>query len=182
MTLHRVLGVRCERDALLHHLAPIGVAASRETALLVDLDEKAPGYPGRLTVADLVREGVRRSDLGPARKGVAVLGRGSAELDQVMELVDALVAGWPAVVIRAGSAEIPHPVIPVTPVFPATWDFVDEAAVTQPVAPWAKGVGDPSIRLPVLRRGQVAAMLGGRVSPRWRWVKAWRPVWDHPWV
>jgi len=180
MILHPVLGVRCERDLLLHHLAPIGLAAARQTALLVDLDPSSPAYPGRLTVADLVAEGVRRTDLGPVRKGVAVLGHGGIDLAQGLELVKTLSAGWPAVVIRSGSEPIPYPVIPVAPEFPAVWRQEQNIGVFQPVSRWSRPDG-AAVRLPSLRRGQVAAMLDGRVRSGWRWVRAWRPVWEMAW-
>ncbi|MGF1665645.1 MAG: hypothetical protein ACFCVC_05165 [Acidimicrobiia bacterium] len=178
MTLHSVLAVRCDTDLLLHHLAGIGLAASRGTALLVDLDPASPSYPGRLTVADLVRDGLRKADLAPSKKGVAVLGNGGADIERAVELVDALAEGWPAVAVRAGSDPLPYPVVPVVPAFPAAWGIEAEGAVRQPVM--RAGI-EGGLVLPVLRRGQVQSMLAGRVRPAWRWVRAWSQVWERPW-
>lgn len=177
VALRSVLAVRCERDLLLHHLSGIGLAACRGTALLVDLDRDAPAYPGRVTIADLLRDGVRRPHLAPDRKGVAVLGHGGVDIDEALELIGVLAEGWPAVVIRAGSTPLPFPLVPVTPVFPAGWERLD-GAVHQPVLPFRSRDG---IELPPLRRTQVRAMLAGRVRPRWRWVRAWSVVWELPW-
>jgi hypothetical protein len=179
--LHTVLAVRCESDLLLHHIAAIGLAACRGTALLVDLDAAAPSYPGRLTVADLVRDGVRRSDLAPAKRGVAVLGRGGADIDRAVELVDALAEGWPAVAVRVGDDPVPFPVVPVSPVFPAHWERHLEGTVAQSVIRGRRRDGGEAVVLPPLSRSQVRAMLAGNVRPRWRWVRAWSPVWDMSW-
>jgi hypothetical protein len=179
VTLHSVLGVRCDSDLLLHHLAGIGLAACRGTALLVDLDPTAPAYPGRLTIADLVRDGLRRSDLAPAKEGVAVLGNGGADAEAAVELVAALSEGWPAVVVRAGTSPLPIPVVPVSPVFPAEWEQPTSPMVRQQILPSRRRADQ--LMLPPLRRSQVRAMLAGRVRPSWRWVAAWTPVWETTW-
>lgn len=179
VTLHSVLGVRCDSDLLLHHLSGIGLAACRGTALLVDLDPRAPAYPGRLTIADLVRDGLRRSDLAPGKEGVAVLGNGGADPEAALELVAALSDGWPAVVVRAGVDPLPIPVVPVAPVFPAQWDESPWPVVRQQLLPSRRR--PDRLVLPPLRRSQVRAMLDGRVRPSWRWVAAWAPVWETTW-
>ena len=182
MGLHPVLAVRCRRDLLLHHLAPMGLAAARETALLIDLDDDGPGYPGKLSLAALISEGARRRDLGPTKKGVAVLANGGADLDEALGLIALLAGGWPAVVVRIGSSDVPYPVVDVSPEFPAGWaSGDDEALVIQPVGRWSRTSRADVTRLPPLRRSQVRAMLSGTIHPRWRWVRAWRRVWELPW-
>ena len=71
---YSTLAISAPDDAVLDHIAPIGLAASAGTALVVDLRPDRPGYGARMTVADLVADGVRRVDLSPDRVGVAVLG------------------------------------------------------------------------------------------------------------
>lgn len=73
---HRVLAVRCGADPVLHALAPLGLAAARGTALVMDLDEEVPSYPGSTSLANLVVSHPRRDDLRPVRSGVAVLSNG----------------------------------------------------------------------------------------------------------
>jgi hypothetical protein len=184
MPLYSVLAVRCAEDALLHHLAAIGLAASRGVALVVDLDRSAPAYPGRLTVRDLLDDGVRRAQLSPAASGVAVLGNGDAEPGAAVELIEVLAAGWPAIVVRAGSDPDPFSMVPVSADFPAI-----RREAGRNVRPRTSGVSvgggrpgpDDDILLPPLRRSQVRAMLNGHIRPGWRWVKAWRSVWDVAW-
>ena len=121
---HRVLGVRCGADPVLHALAPLGLAAARGTALVVDLDREAPSYPGAASLAALVVSQPRLDDLRPRRSGVAVLPNGSVDPVEAVEVVDALVSGWPAVVFRLGAShDLPPslaetPVIPVSPLLP----------------------------------------------------------------
>ena len=101
---YRVMAVRCAVAPVLHALAPLGLAAARGTALVVDLDEEAPSYPGSTSLAKLVISQPRLSDLRPLRSGVAVLPNGSINPREAAEVVEALVTGWPAVC--CGSAPI----------------------------------------------------------------------------
>ena len=73
------LAVWTPEDGLLGALAPLGLAAAASgSALVVDLDEGGPHYPGEASLADLVRAGSRRADLYPERRGVAVLRNGNS--------------------------------------------------------------------------------------------------------
>ncbi len=180
MLRHSVLGIRSEHDLLLHHIGPIGLAACQETALLVDLDAASPAYPGRLTISDLLNDGVRRSDLGPMGRGVAVLNHGGADHGESLDLIAALSSGWPAIVVRVGVDPIPYPVVHAVPEFPADWAGGPDAHVVQPVTRWTGGRSG-AIRLPALRGAQVTAMLAGHVMRRWRWVQAWSAVWELAW-
>ncbi|MDH4117386.1 MAG: hypothetical protein OEX04_11710 [Acidimicrobiia bacterium] len=178
MTRHSILTVCSHRDLLLHHVAPIGLAAVRPTALLVDLDDAAPMYPGRMTIADLLADGVRQSDLVPRRPGTAVLGRGDAGLGDAIEMVSTLSRGWPAIVVRCGIESLPYPRIEVVPAFPAEWgSALDNIVVQRTVG----GKPPAKLSLPPLRPAQVRSMLDGKVSRRWRWVRAWGPAWEMPW-
>ena len=184
---HRVLAVRCGVDPVLHALAPLGLAAARGTALVVDLDEEAPSYPGSTSLAKLVVSQPRLADLRPRRQGVAVLPNGSVGPRETAEVVEALVAGWPAVVLRLGpSLDRPAsyselPVVPVAPLLPGfLYPPVTGPAVYQMISP-----GPPprvrGVLLPPLGRSHVHRMLNGMGLPPRRWVQAWRKAWSVTW-
>lgn len=176
---HSLLAVRSPLDLVLHHIAPLGLAAARGTALVVDLDPESPAYPGTLTVAGLLADGVRREHLRPATGGVAVLGHGGASVEEAWELVEALAGGWPAVVVRAPRRRVPAPTVEVFPTFPAAWEeHRPGPAMLQTVASLRRR---DATHLPPLRPAQVRAMLEGRIGRRWRWVAAWRRAWEMPW-
>lgn len=184
---HRVLAIRCGIDPVLHALAPLGLAAARGTALVVDLDEESPAYPGSTSLADLVDSQPRLADLRPRRAGVAVLPNGSVSPPQTAEVVEALVAGWPAVVLRLGpSLDLPEafsetPVVPVTPLLPG---FLFPP-VAGPAAYQTISHGPPpqvrGILLPLLGRSHIHRMLGGMGYPPRRWVHAWTRAWNLSW-
>ncbi|MEE8489046.1 MAG: hypothetical protein V3S43_01840, partial [Acidimicrobiia bacterium] len=73
------LAIWSPEDGVLGAVAPLGLAAASGTALVVDLDPNGPNYPGASSLAALVADGPRRSDLQPVRKGVAVLANGGIE-------------------------------------------------------------------------------------------------------
>lgn len=172
---------------MLHALAPLGLAAARGTALVVDLDQQAPPYPGSGSLADLARSQPRLDDLRPRRAGVAVLPNGLANPRDTDEILKALVAGWPAVVFRLGaSLDLPPflegtPVVPVAPLLPG---FL-HPPVTGPAVYQAMSAVPPprvaGIMLPPLDRSHIYRMLGGRGFPPRRWVKAWSRAWSVPW-
>lgn len=168
-------------DELLSAIAPLGLAVAAGTAVVVDVDPLGPPYPGERTVAELVEEGPRRSELVPERSGVVAIRSGGASLDQAMRLVGMLAEGWPAVVVRVGEEPVAYPTIPVMPLWPG-WlaPAGSGAAVWQSVA----GSGDPPGPGPVLPppgRGVMTSLLAGRRPPPSRWVRAWRRVWELPW-
>lgn len=184
---HRVLGIRCGSDPVLHALAPLGLAAARRTALVVDLDEEAPSYPGSTSLASLVVSQPRLSDLRPLRPGVAVLPNGAVHPREAGEVIEALMAGWPAVVLRLGAgrdlppALLSVPVVPVSPLLPGfLHPPLTGAAVYQSVfsgpPPRLRGVV-----LPPLGRSHIQGMLTGTTLPPRRWVRAWARVWEVSW-
>ena len=71
-----MLRVWTVHDGLLSSVAPLGLAAAVNTALVVDLDPDGPNYPGTASLADLVIKGPRLVDLEPQRSGLAVLRNG----------------------------------------------------------------------------------------------------------
>jgi hypothetical protein len=98
-----VLSIWTPLGGVLGVIAPLGLAASAGTALVVDLDQRGPRYPGDQSLARLATEGPRRADLSPPRKGVAVLRNGGIDPSECQGLIRALCDGWPAVVLRPGA-------------------------------------------------------------------------------
>ena len=180
------LAIWTPEDGVLGALAPLGLAASAGTALVIDLDPLGPRYPGAPSLADLVREGPRRADLSPARRGVAVLRNGGVGPASAAEVVSALLAGWERVVLRLPPR--PAPVGPGTPVVPVRllipgglFAPAGGPAVYQSTRAVLSLPG-PGVRLPVPSPGTVAGLLKGRLPVLGdRWVRAWRPVWEAPW-
>lgn len=173
--IHRVLAVR-SRDPLLHHIAPLGLAAGAGRCLVVDLDESAPEFTDR-TLRDLVDHGIRAVDL-ERREGVAVLGNGGVSFDEAAETIDRLLESWGRVVLRDGGAMHPFRVLHVEPLLPDPFD-PGRAEILQSTERGQRSFGRPI--LPPLRRHQIRSILGGEIEPRWRWVRAWATVWSRTW-
>jgi len=171
-------------DPVLHHIAPVGLAAalagSGSAALVVDLDPAAAPYPGR-TLADLARDGVRRADLVPGRRGVARLGLGPLDPEEAGPLVARLAESWPAVVARVPGPLSGLPFVPVRALLPSPLlEPAPGPAVYQATAPGSRAPG-PGILLPPLGRARIRSLLAGTVDPRWRWVRAWEAAGRLPW-
>jgi len=180
-----VLGVVTHQDGVLSALAPLGLAASVPTALMIDLDPDGPRYPGDPSLAQLVAHGPTAADLHPARSGLAVLRNGGISLDEADQVVDALAEGWPNVVLRLSehSSARPYvPIVPVVPLFPGLLSIPwEQPAVFQhtgfPVPPPA-----PGPVLPRPSRRTIGGLLEGRVDQHSRWIKSWGQVWELPWM
>jgi len=180
-----VLGVMTYQDGVLSALAPLGLAASVQTALMVDLDPSGPPYPGDTTLARLVTDGPTTRDLQPSRTGLAVLRNGGVAYSEAEQIIDALGDGWPFVVLRLAPEDQTRlfvPIVPVIPLFPGLlsvpWSrpavFQDTGFRVRPAAPGPV--------LPRPSRRTVGGLLEGRVDPRSRWIKAWQGVWELPWT
>jgi hypothetical protein len=180
------LAVWTPEDGLLGALAPLGLAlASPDPTLVIDLDEGGPHYPGEASLAALVEQGPRLTDLRPGRSGVAVLRNGGIGATAASEVVEALLETWARVVLRLPPRRrvlVPTPVVPVRLLLPGSlFESWDGPAVLQstPASGRLPGLG---IRLPVPSRTTVAALLRGEAPvPGNRWVGAWRRVWEAPW-
>lgn len=175
-----VLRIWTVHDGLLACVAPLGLAASVETALVIDMDPQGPAYPGPASLADLVERGPRLADLQPQRSGLAVLRNGGIS-EGHEEVVEALCAGWPHVVLRQPRSAFAEAEVPVIPALsgPLSHSF-DQPHVAQ-----RTGLGQASenaiVTLPRLSRSNLAGLLSGTIRPRSRWVRAWKPVWEMPW-
>lgn len=179
MSPRPIVSLRAD-DAVLHHVAPFGLAAALGTALVVDLDPTAPTYAGP-TIAALIADGVRGADLVPERRGVAVLGNGGADVAAALPIITRLAKGWPVVVVRVAETVPGIPLVPVRALLPDPL-FVpgDVPAVYQATSRGARLPGR-GVLLPPLGRGKVRSLLAGVVDSRWPWVRAWEPVGRLPW-
>lgn len=180
-----VLAVWTPEDGLLGALAPLGLALAASTALVIDLDPLGPAYPGEQSLASLVAEGPRSSDLEP-RPGVAVLRNGGVDPLHAADVVAALVAAHRTVVLRlpprAASAVTDHPVVPVRLLIPGSWYPPFEGPAVYQSTPAWESMPAPGVRLPVPRPATIRALLNGRrPAGRDRWVKAWQSAWRLPW-
>lgn len=179
-----VLAVRCPFDAVLSAVAPLGAAVAVDTALVVDLDPDGPRYPGEGSLARLVADGPRAEDLVPRRRGVAVLRNGGVDAEAATEVVEALAAGWPHLVLRLpghASASGSVTVVPLVPV--AVLSSPPPSPTVYQRGGWRVDPPGPGPVLPPPRRATLAALLAGRRPPLTdRWIRAWRRVWEAPWV
>jgi hypothetical protein len=178
------LAIWCPLDGVLGTVAPLALAAAAGSALVVDLDPDGPRYPSDGSLAELVENGPRLSDLRPATSGVAVLRNGGVAVEDAVEVLAALMAGWPNVVFRSTACGSLRgtPTVPVLPLLPGgvtnRWDGV---AVYQQMG-WHEPAPGPALTLPTPSRATVTSLLEGRLPFRSRWVKGWRRVWDLPWA
>lgn len=166
-------------DPVLGAIAPLGLGASGGTALVVDADPAGPNYPGGGSLADLVAAGPRRADLSPSRDGLAVLRNGGVSIEDANDVLVALEAGWPRLVIRhAGSEPPPGQSIAVIADLPgALARRVNGPTVVQRVRFGAPSI-EGDVQLPRPSTRLVRTLLDGRLPGLCRWVRAWRPVWE----
>lgn len=167
-------------DPVLHLISPLGLAASAATALVVDLDPNAAGYRGP-SLANLAGDGVRPEHLRPVRNGVAVLANGGISLDEAQGLVEILMTGWPAVVLRVPDPEMLRPTVPVLGLLPEPLGEASRTPAAYQQTRPRRPVPGPGMVLPPLGSAKVEALIGGRVGLRWRWIRAWRKAWELPW-
>jgi hypothetical protein len=180
-----ILSVWTPLGGVLGIVAPLALAASAGTALVVDLDPAGPAYPGETSLARLVAEGPRKADLSPARRGVAVLRNGGIPAGDARRVVDALGLGWPYVVLRhrPGADRPSGPgLVPVRPLLPGGLLSEDERpSVYQRCGARVRAAG-PGPVLPAPRSATVQAFLEGRVPVLDRWVRSWTQVWEAAWM
>ncbi len=176
------LTIWTQGDGLLSVLAPIGLAAAAGTSLVIDLDPDGPSFGGSVSLAALVRSGPRRDDLRPQASGPAVLANGGIDPGEAETVVRALIEGWPSIVMRSPcDAGLFAPVVPVYPLLPGSLTpSPDRFCVFQRTGFYAER-GAEGIEIPRPSAATVRSLLTGSLPGRSRWVRAWRPVWEHPW-
>ncbi len=177
-----VLSTWSPEDGILGAVAPLALASAARTALVVDVDPDGPPYPSQASLADLVADGPRSSDLRPPRRGVAVLRNGGVDADDASDVVAALIDGWPAVVLRLPAHPPPtsEAVVPVFPLSPVHLFVHDGPAVYQR-GPWAAPAPVDGVVLPRPRAGTIRSLLEGRRPGPSRWLRAWSEVWRRSW-
>lgn len=174
-------------DALLGAVAPLAAAvAAPGPALVVDLDRRGPNYPGEKTLAGLVGDGPSRDDLAPTGRGVAVIRNGGIDLAEAAEVIAALVAGWPFVVLRApaGVAEpedLPAPLVPVYPLVPAELFGRPSRPAVYQRGGWPMPAPGPGLVLPRPSARTLGGLLRGVRPLPDRWLRRWARVWRLPW-
>ena len=177
------LAIWSPEDEVLGVVAPLALGAAAGTALIVDLDEHGPAYPGRMTLASLVADGPTKADLVPQRHGIAVVRNGGVEPEAAEQVLRALVDGWPAVVFRLPSDHIGGDgAIPVFPLIPGSMLGRSAGPAIYQRSGWRVRVPEGGVVLPRPRRGTISALLTGRAPhPGDRWIRAWRRVWEQSW-
>ncbi len=180
----QVLATWAPEDGILGAVAPLGLAHAQQSCLVVDLDEAGPHYPGDRSLADLVESGPTRADLEPSRSGLAILRNGGVGWKESTEVVQALVSGWPAVVLRlpASGLETRWPTVRVRPLLPGNLFGPPESGVVYQRSGWQVPVPASSVALPVPRPVVLAALLAGVRPPPSAWTRAWSRVWSRRWV
>ena len=127
-------------------------------------------------MADLAAGDVTAAHLAPRRAGVAVIASGGMGPGDAEGLVESLVRGWPAVVFRVPHGSGAVPVLPLEPVElrpPMAMRAVWQTSVRGSLA--------PGVVLPPITRGRIRSISRGVLDRRWRWVRAWAPVWEDSW-
>lgn len=169
-------------DPLLGVVAPLALAASVTTAIVVDLDPDAPPLPAAETLADLIERGPSRSELSPQRHGIAVLGNGGIDASQCRDVLAAFERGWPHVVYRIGYCDsVRGATVPVLPLLPRAVIGDHGPAVYQRVA-WSGPAPEGSLVMPRPAAGTVSALLDQRRPMRGPWLRSWRRVWRMTWA
>ena len=173
-----VINLWIPADPVLAAIAPLGLGAAARTALVVDADPNGPQYPGSGSLAALVEDGPRRSDLSPTQAGMAVLRNGGVGLDEAAEVLAALTAGWPRLVVRHAGSEPPagRSVAVVADLPGALARRVNGPTVIQRCGR-ATSTMNADVQLPRPSIRLVRSLLEGRLPGPSRWIRAWKPVW-----
>lgn len=175
-----VVAVWSPFDLVLSLAAPLGLAVNKGTAIVVDLDPSGPPLPGDGDLASLVRRGPTEAELVPTVAGVAVLANGGIAVRDAAEVIGALTARWPHVVMRcAPGTTPPGGAVAVVPVLPEPFAIaLDRPVVYQRTV--FGGVAEPgTATLPIPRVATIRSLLSGRIPPlRDRWIRSLDEVWS----
>ncbi len=168
-------------DPVMSVIAPVGLAASVGTALIIDHIGASEARSTR-TLADTAAEGPRLDEISPGRPGVARIIAGPLDAAETLAAAESLATRWPAVVVRAADSDWPGPLVPIHVLYgPAPQTWKEGAAVWQSLATGHKPPG-PGPVLPPLKPAAVRQILRGWMPRPGRWIRAWRPVWEMPWA
>jgi len=162
------LSVYSEGDRLLGAVAPLALGAAADTALVVDLDPEGPHYPGQGSLASL------------KEAGLAVLRNGGVRSHTVADIVDALIDGWPAVVLRMAEPSPwseRAPMVSVHALLPGMLIPPEGDRVVYQRTSFAVPAPRGGVVVPMPSLDAVARLLGGVAPTHSRWIRAWREVW-----
>lgn len=173
-------------DGVLGAVAPLALASTQPTSLVVDLDPAGPAYPSERSLRDLVEAGPRAAELSPRGTGLAVLRNGGVEATEAQSIVQILIKSWPAVVLRLppqAPTDVPAPFVPIHLLIPGRLFPPPGRGVLQPLpgAPRSRRSTSGLIVLPPAPRRVIVALLEGRRPASSRWLAKWRNVWRATW-
>ena len=170
-------------DGVLGAVAPLALASTQQTALVIDLDPSGPAYPSERSLRDLVATGPRSVELRPARRGLAVLRNGGVGFADAQQIVELLIETWPAVVLRLGGppSDAPAPFVPVRLLVPGRLFPPQGRGVYQRLSGRRGAVPDGGVALPPAPRRAVDSLLGLKQPAPSRWLRAWHQVWSASW-
>jgi len=175
-----VVALWSPHDHLLSVIAPIGLAATQKTALVIDLDPAGPSFPGTFTLADLVRNGPTRMQLSPSERSIAVLANGGVSVADASDVVEALVARWPHVVLRCSPSQpAPDAAVSLVPLLPAPFGSPPTPRTVYQRTGFQTEIPSQSLVLPRPKRSTIEALMGLRRMPkRSAWLKQLGRVWS----
>jgi hypothetical protein len=178
------LAIWSPEDEVLGAVAPLALAAAAGTALVVDVDPGGPRYPGDVTLKRLVADGPTKADLSPQRPGVAIVGNGGIDPEHAEDVLQALVKGWPAVVLRLPAThDGDGGGVPVLSLVPGSMLKRYPGPAVYQRSAWRVRPPQDGVVLPRPRAGTISALLVGRAPhPGDRWIRGWQRVWDHAWA
>lgn len=175
-----VVALWSPQDHLLSVIAPIGLATTRKSALVIDLDPGGPPFPGGFTLAELVRDGPTETQLSPSDRSIAVLGNGGVSTADASEVVEALVARWPNVVLRCSPSQpAPDTAVSLVPLLPPPFRSRPTARTVYQRTGFRTDAPSESLVLPRPRRSTVEALMGLRRMPRRSaWLRQLARIWS----
>ncbi len=174
------IAVWSPHDLVLSLVVPLGLAARRGTAIVIDLDESGPPMPGRGDLASLVSRGPTEAELSPRKSGVAVLGNGGVSISDASEVIAAMAERWPHVVLRcAPHIRPPDRAVPVIPMLPDPFSMVASGAVVYQRTAFGGKAEPGTLVLPIPRPSVIKSLMSGSLPPgKDRWMRSLDDVWS----
>ncbi|MFV1999764.1 MAG: hypothetical protein ACC654_05290 [Acidimicrobiia bacterium] len=174
------IAVWSPHDLVLSLAVPLGLAARRGTAIVIDLDESGPPMSGGGDLASLVSRGPTEAELSPRNSGVAVLGNGGVSVADASEVIAAIADRWPNVVLRCAPHVRPADrAIPVIPMLPNPFSMVAPGAVVYQRTAFGGNAEPGMLVLPIPRPHVIRSLMSGRLPPgRDRWMRSLDDVWS----
>lgn len=174
------IAVWSPHDLVLSLAVPLGLAAVRSTAIVIDLDEAGPPMPGGGDLASLVARGPTEAELSPRKKGVAVLGNGGVSVANASEVVAAIADRWPHVVLRCAPHVVPAAsAIPIIPMLPDPFSMLAPGRVVYQRTAYGGRAEPGTLVLPIPRPSVLRSLMSGNLPPlKDRWMRSLDDVWS----